>query len=248
MKLAIAIVLVLAAHAAADPALPRVLTAPTAWLPAENTVVGMAGLDQRGDGAVDLDYGLGGLAAVELGADTDVRACTMPPCGTANIAPTEWQARAAFRIGARQDVLFVGQPAVVFGVRTAIGHDKVGEAYVVASRVIGLVRLHAGVGAMDAQQRGFAAMGTQVRPLAGLELTPPQYPKTSLMGDVAWLPRYELTTPTPERVIGIGVRYQALAWASIELDVRNRQDEGLQASTVMVRINGVLGRTQESRR
>ena len=42
------------------------------------------------------------------------------------------------------------------------------------------------------------------------------------------------------RETGGGVRYQALTWGSIELDVRHRQDEGLGASTVMVRVNGVL--------
>ena len=239
MKLVVAILIVvvlgLGAHAAADPALPRVLTAPTAWLPPAGGVIGMVGVDQHGDGSAELDYGLGDLAAVALDADTDVR-----EQGTDNVTTPRWQARATFRIGAHQDAWFVGQPAVAFGVRTVIGNiHEVGEAYVVASRVLGHVRVHAGIGAMDARHANDPAMGTQLRPLAGLELTPPQYPKTSLIGDVAWLPRFEPTTPTPERVIGIGVRYQSLRWASIELDVRSRQGEGLQDSTVMVRINVV---------
>src|SRR2546421_3515031 len=100
---------------------------------------------------------------------------------------------------------------------------------------------------MDARHSPDTRMGTTVRPLGGLEVTPPQYPKTTLMGDIAWLPRYQPDDPatmlsgnTPEWLIGWGVRYQALTWGSIELDVRHRQDEGLSDSTVMVRVNGVL--------
>jgi hypothetical protein len=39
---------------------------------------------------------------------------------------------------------------------------------------------------------------------------------------------------------GIGVRYQALWWGSIELGVRFREDEGLSQTTALVRLNGVL--------
>jgi hypothetical protein len=248
---AITIALVASRTAAADPPLPRVLTAPTAWLPPEGSVVGMAGVDHRGDGSAEVGFGLGGLASFELDADTDARECAAPPCavmGTDNLAHTKWQARGAFRMGLRQDMLFKGSPALVLGFRTAFGHvRRLGEAYLVASRAIGLVRLHAGVAAMDAQHPMNLRMGTVIRPLAGLEITPPQYPKTTLMGDIAWIPRFEPDDPTtmksrntPEWVIGWGVRYQALTWGSIELDVRHRESEDLGASTVMVRINGVL--------
>jgi hypothetical protein len=39
---------------------------------------------------------------------------------------------------------------------------------------------------------------------------------------------------------GWGVRYQALSWGSIELDVRHREADDVGGSTVMVRVNGVL--------
>lgn len=248
---ALALAIVAARTAAADPVLPRVLAAPTAWLPPAGTAIGTASLDQRGDGSIDLGVGLGDLASVELGADSDVRDCAQPPCashGTDNLARPRWQARATFRIGARQDALFAGQPAVALGVRTAIDRARrVGEAYVVGSRVIGPARLHAGIVALDAGRDTRARMGTQLRPLGGVELTPPQYPKTSLLADLAWLPRFEpddavtmAVRTTPEWLFGWGVRYQALGWASIELDVRHREHEGLGASTVMIRINSVL--------
>lgn len=241
MKLALLITLVASGTALADPALPRVLTAPTAWLPPEGGVIATAGLDHRGEASIDVGYGLGGLAGVDLGVDTDDRECTIATCSMDSLASPQYLARAAFRIGARQDQWFAGQPALALIVRETIGNSlRVGEADAVASRVIGLARIHGGVAVLDASDNG-DRMGSTVRPLAGLELTAPQYPKTTLLGDVAWTPLFQAAAPpTPEYVIGWGVRYQSFTWASIELDVRHRENEGLGASTVMVRANVVL--------
>src|SRR5258705_2946403 len=105
----LAVVLALVRIASADPApLPHVLTAPTAWLPGPGTVVGIAGLDHRGDGHIGVGYGLGELAAVELGDDTDVRACTAPPCTTDNRANPLRLGRASFKLAAREDAWFAG--------------------------------------------------------------------------------------------------------------------------------------------
>lgn len=249
---------VAAADPAGDPPLPRVLTAPTAWLPPAGTIVGTAGggvgaegLGSAGEGLFVLGYGLGGLAAVELGADRDVRGCTA--CAT-DRPEGIWLGRAAFRLGARQDAWFTGMPALVLGVRTtwaARGHDfgaaRVSEAYVVASRVAGPVRVHAGAAAIDAGYRD-VGRAAAVRPLGGLEWTPRDLPRSSLMVDVAWLPRLEPDRITLEWAAGIGVRYQALSWGSIELAVRNRQDDGLAGTTVMVRVNGVWALADRTRR
>jgi hypothetical protein len=82
-----------------------------------------------------------------------------------------------------------------------------------------------------------------VRPVGGVEWTPPQYPKTTLMGDVSYVP-FLRDTVVPEValewVAGWGVRYQAFEWSAIELAVRHREDEGLGDSTVMVRFQGVF--------
>jgi hypothetical protein len=227
----LAVIALLVRTASADPDLPRVLTAPTAWLPAEGTLVGTAGLDHRGAGSLVLSYGLGGLAAIEVGADSDERECS--PC-IATLEP-----HAAFRIGARQDAWFAGQPALALAVETGFGASRASTAAVVGSRVLGLVRVHAGVMVLDARV-GDLRLGPTVRPTAALELTPPAYPKTTLLGDLAWQPRFEPMRPGSEWVAGWGVRYQALRWGSIELDVRHREGEGLAGSTVLVRVNGVL--------
>jgi hypothetical protein len=244
---AIIAIALMARTATADPSLPRLLTAPTAWLPAEGAVIGTAGLDHRGDGSIDVGYGLGGLAEVDVGADTDLRACVGGPCGATRRATAQWLGHAAFRVGARQDAWFAGQPALLVGVTTGFGHPRATEAYVIASREVSVVRLHAGAAVLDARV-GDARMGLRVRPVAGLELMPPQYPKTTLLTDVAWVPRFEPDHATLEWVGGVGVRYQALRWSSIELDVRHRGGEDLGATTVFVRINGVWGgRSQGSK-
>jgi hypothetical protein len=233
------------APAAAEPARARilggrVLGAPTAWLPEAGAATATLGIDHRGDGMAIASYGLGDLAEVELGADSDVRACT--DC-TARPVPLVL-ARAAFRIGARQDAWFRGMPALALGVRAgfaARGHDvhepRTTDAYAVASRDLGVVRLHAGVDAISASAGGRRA-AARLRPLAALELHPPMYPRSSLLTDVAWQPTLDAGRgPVLGWIVGIGVRYQAFSWASIELAVRAREAEDLGASTVMVRVN-----------
>jgi hypothetical protein len=228
---------------AAEPTGARVLTSPAAWLPRAGEIAAMLGLDHRGDAAATVGYGLGGLAEVELGTERDIRACT--DC-TARPRPV-WLGRAAFRVGARQGAWFTGMPAIVFGVRTtfaARGHEvhepRASDAYLVASRELGVVRLHAGIDAISASVSGRRA-AARLRPLAGLELHPPMYPRSSLLGDLAWQPTLDAQNgPTLGWLLGIGVRYQAFPWASVELAVRARQAEDLGASTVMIRLNAVL--------
>ncbi len=230
--LTIGVALAMPRLAAADPLIERVLTAPTAWLPASGAVVGTAGIDHRGDGTLIVGYGLGGLSEVELGADTDVRLH-----GTPLIL-----GRAGFRLGAMRPA---GLPAaIVLGVRTtfaAHGHDvhepRVSNAYLVASGDFSIVRAHAGID-LVAARAGDRTLDATARPTAGLELRPPQYPRTTLMGDLAWEPELDATTaPTLRWLAAWGVRYQALDWASIELAVRHREGEDLGGSTVMIRVN-----------
>ena len=232
MKLAAYILLVASTAAAADPVEPRLLTAPTAWLPDANGVVASAGLDMRGQTSLSGDFGIGGIGELELDVDSDVRECAAPPCGTSTgqaLATPLHLARAAFRVGAPQDAWFDGEPAVALGVRETIaaGH-AVGEAYLVASRELGPVRLHAGLDALQSLHQLF--------PLGGVEYTPPQFPKTTLMADLAWQPIFNEMTPSYEWIGGVGVRYRTLSWLSVELDYRTREGESLAGSTVLARV------------
>jgi hypothetical protein len=249
-RCAVVITCALARVAAADPAAPpppvlldHVLTAPTAWLPEAGTLVGWAGLDHHGDGSIDVGYGLGGLAAIDAGADTDVRAGTAG-CGTGCASPITL-GRVGFRLGARPDAAFAGSPAVVVGTRVTFAGDghRVTDLYVVASRALGPLRIHAGADAFDARASSDATpLGATVRPTFGIELTPPQYARTTLLADIAWLPRFDGATTSVEYLAGGGVRYQALSWGAIELDVRAREGEGLGDARVLVRLDGVWAR------
>ena len=252
----VALAVVAAAGVAhADPAAPRVLAAPTAWLPPGGAVVAsggtLHGAEQTvGFGLLDAGVGLGGLASVHVGADTDVRGCI-----TGCERPEGLLlGRAAFRLGARQDAWFSGMPALLVGVRTtyaARGHDfgraRVTDAYAAASRELGSVRLHAGV-SITAAAFGDeeVELAPTARPFGGVEWTPPMYPRTSVLADVMWLPELAPDAIELAWVAGWGVRYQALPWGSIELAVRHREDEGLGASTVMIRLNGVFARTKQA--
>jgi hypothetical protein len=242
-----AAVIAAARPVAADPVGSRVLTAPTAWLPPPGAATATLGIDHRGDTAAFASAALDGLAEVEIDEDSDVRGCAAPAgqdCAMQRVALR--LGRAAFRIGARQDAWLRGMPALVLGVRAsfaayepAVAAPRVTDAYLVASRDLGVVQLHAGADALAASVAGQRS-AARVRPLAGVELHPPMYPKSSLLGDIAWEPELDAVHgPVLRWLLGIGVRYEAFSWASVELAVRARQDEDLGSATVMVRVNAI---------
>lgn len=226
--------------AAEDPTASRALTAPTAWLPPSGGLVLTTTMDHRFDGSAVIGYGLG-PGALELGTDTDVRVCATCDGDAAPI----YLGRAAFKMGLAQDRPFRGMPAIAIGVRATFGSSggarvRVTEAFAVASRVVGPLVVHAGAQAVDASADG-VELGVSIKPIAALEWTPGQYPNTTVVTDLAFVPLIRAGDPTLEWVAGAGVRYNALRdWGAIELAVRVREDEGLGDTTVMVRLNGVL--------
>jgi hypothetical protein len=225
--------------AAADPDGARVFTAPTAWLPPAGAASATLGIDHRGDTTAIASFGLG-IAEAEIDEDTDIRGCM--DCTARPVALR--LGRASFRLGAGQDAWFRGMPALVLGVRAtfaaydpAVPDPRASDAYAVASRDLGIVRIHAGVDALSASVAGRRA-AARLRPLAGLEIHPPMYPRSSLLGDIAWEPNLDAVAgPSLGWLLGVGVRYQAFSWAQVELAVRARQGEDLGATTVMVRVN-----------
>ncbi len=237
--------------AAADRSAPdRVITMPTAWIPHAGGVVATGTLDHRLAGSVDVGLGVGDIAELSVGTDSDVRICDdCEGAGRGDARPI-YLGRATFRLGAPEDAWFSGMPAVVFGVRASFASSgprraRVGEAYVVASRELGPLRLHAGAMAFDGSLDD-ERLGTTVRPIAGLAWTPGQYPRTSVLADLAWAPLLRTgDTLDMEWIGGLGVRYQALSWGSIDLVVRHRKDDGLGDNTVLVRLVGAFDRTSE---
>ena len=242
MRWLLAIAIAASRAASADPVLDHVIDVPTAWLPHAGDAYGSAALDHHAKGSIVLGYGFGGVGALEVGADNDIHQCSAPPCNPDNPAGSYTQGFAAFRMGVPQDRVFYGQPAVLVGyaMETLRAHHRVAQAYLVASRLLGPVALHSGAQVFDAQDAAGMAMGARVVPFGAIEYVPAQYPKTTMMADIGFLP--ELATPTPvlKSLAGVGVRYQALTWGSIELDWRVRQfEDAISDSAIMVRVNGV---------
>ena len=226
MLRAITILAITGGLATASPVHDRVLTVPTAELPAAGEVIASGALDRHGAIGLDAGYGFAGLAELELAlADGDAR--------DGNGLAVE-RSTAAFRIGVHGDAWFSGQPAIALGVRTTIGTDKATSAYVVASRRIAFVSLHLG-GSLEAVVN---ARPTVVRPLAGFELRPPAFPKTTLLADLSWQPTFVATMPTEQLAFSWGVRYQALRWAAIELAVRH-DGRSFGDPDVFVRVTGM---------
>lgn len=246
---ALAILLGSARGAGADPVMGRVLTAPTAWLPPSGAIVGTIGSDHRGAGTFDVGIGLGGIASIDVGLDTDVRGCSVCDPSDGDSAPL-WMGRAAFRMGARQDAWFRGMPALVIGLRNTFathGHTfgaaRSTDAYVVASRSLGQVRLHVGAQVTEAAYGAREVhLDPTLRPIIGFEWTPPIYPRSTLIGDFVWTPMMQPDAIRMKYMGGLGVRYQAVWWGSVELGVRFREDEGLAQTTALVRLNGVLSK------
>jgi hypothetical protein len=236
VRRALLILVAAAGLAHASPVHDRVLLAPTAELPAAGGVIASSSLDRHGAFALDAGYGLGGIAEVELAlADSDARGMCTIGCQPIELAT------AAFRFGAPEDAAFVGQPAVVLGVRSTIDASadhgsRATTAYLVASRRIDLISLHAGGELVAAGNVGAVDPPVRIRPLAGFELRPPAFPKTTLLADLTWQPKFA-TTATSELAFAWGVRYQSLKWAAIELAVRH-DASGFGDPDVFVRVTG----------
>jgi hypothetical protein len=234
------IVAAIAGTAQARPVHDRVWLAPTAELPPEGDVVGAISLDRHGGFDMTGGYGFGGIAELEIAiANSDARLCD--PC-----SPLE-RGTATFRVGAREDDLFEGAPALVLGVEAGFDAHASGlhatEAYVVATRHIDAVTLHAGVAATATGHDNSGAT-TLVRPVGGIELIPPAFPKTTLLADVSWQPKFAtvaaMTTSTSELAFAWGVRYQTFPWLAVELAVRH-DASAFGDPDVLVRVTGQWG-------
>lgn len=242
------VVLLTATPVAADgPTSPRVVHAPTAWLqPAGQLHVQLA-TSHRLAPSGSVAFGLGNLAEVDLELTDRLIAC--PGCGDERDEDNLVAATALFKMGLRSEHL-----GVALGFRRTIatraveagGRDAELEAanlYLVGGLRWAGLELHGGAELHDARHgdtRLPRSATRALRPLAALAWTPPPYPRTTMLVDVAWMPEVKDAGPRLHFVIGWGVRYQALRWGAIDLLVRQREDQSLGDATVMVRVSGAL--------
>jgi hypothetical protein len=198
---------------------PRVVQAPTAWVAGRNSLFASAGVDHHAAPFAALTAGLGGVAELDLTL-SDV---------SGELTPT-----ALFKAGAA----YRGRIGGAIGFRKSLARRGTAQAFVVASANLGQLRLHAGVEGWGVE----GPMGEHelpgVRPLAGLDWTPPIYPRTTILADLVWAPRAD--DPRLEWVGSIGARYAPFAWASIELGFQVREHDLLDRPSIFVRVNGRL--------
>ncbi len=263
MRLSVAIAAALMASATAvaraePPAPPRVINAPTGRLQPSGHLFATGGLFVVPDRTPMLGatLGLGDLAEVEL--EVTDRAAVCPGCTSrAQVAESIAMTTAAFKIGLPAGHYAAWQPAVALGLRSPVSARRIdfggrtrelraARMFLAVSQKLGDVWLHAGADVWDAESAtpdGAVTLHDQplsrrVRPFAGLEWNPSIYPRTRLLVDGSWAPVFTPAGPQLRWLLGWGVRYQALSWGSIELDVRHREGGGLQDTEVTVRLNG----------
>lgn len=245
------------------PPAPRVIDVPTARLQPSGRIYASGGAFVIPDRTpfVGVTLGLGGLADVDLELTDQAAVCR--DCSPDEPIPSSIALMtAAFKLGLEEGRLHQWQPAIALGLRApildrtvdfadlpGIEHDiRAARMYLVASKHAGPVDLHLGGEIWDAEsevggttvQLHDEPLSRRLRPLAGLEWNPSIYPRTRLLADIGWAPVFEDGQVELRWLFGWGVRYQAMSWASIELDVRHREEGGLADSEVTVRLNSVL--------
>lgn len=226
------------------PVQPRVFHVPTAWLQPHGALFGVAGLSHRVDPFVAVTAGLGGVAEVDVQL-TD----------TSNVAiPT-----ALFKTGVAARRLGRWQPALALAFRKSFtgpavtlpsGGDPVtvrtAQLSLAASLTAGAVDLHAGIDLWDAAVdvtalHDDAELSARVRPFVGLEWRPRIYPRSTVLADLGWAPRFAAPDDVTLRwVAGAGIRYQALSWGAVDLAVRFREGDKLDDAAVFVRLSAFL--------
>jgi hypothetical protein len=260
--LAVAVALAIGAGATAaraEPVLPpRVVHVPVGRVLPRGKLHGTLGVNMRVGSMLVFTGGLADLAELELGVTDDLMTCD--PCEGDDLSRRhQIPLVAGFKLGVNQGTWHPLQPSLALGVKVSAGGRtlpwadtaaKVAYAYAAASwNLGGGVRLHGGAtlsasrhALADGTTFELAASSDTIRPFAGVEVTPSFYPRTTLFADLMWQPELGPTQSRLRWIGGWGARYQALSWGSIELDLRHRQGDDLQGSTVLLRLNGVLPR------
>lgn len=249
----------------APPQAPRVYHVPTAWLQPHAGVYGTAGANHRGGLTVAVAAGLGNIAELDISVSDRFVMCDVCE-GESRDTQEAYIASAKFKVGVDQGVIGRYAPAIALGFRRSLyGAERqtgsmtlspeFGEMYLAVSYNVSRLELHVGAEMWDALslEDGPALhdqpVADQIRPFGGLSYRPARYPRTSMMIDFGWVPEFRATEgPELEWVGGIGVRYQALSWGSVELAVRARENGAVDDAVAFLRFNGAFGKSASSSR
>ncbi|MBI4509066.1 MAG: hypothetical protein HY698_05495 [Deltaproteobacteria bacterium] len=215
------------ATAAADPPdldpqpAPRVFAVPTAWLVPNGGTIATAGLSHRGEPFTAVSAGLGGVAELDL---TFARRDGL------------WQPSALFKLGGS-----VAKLPVALGFRRSLAvSEKNAVLYGALTLASRPVLLHVAIEAWQAQERtraGLPEVPLTVRPALGLEWNPWIAPRSTVLLDFGWKPRFADGGASLAWHGNWGVRVRIVQSMSLELGVEMRQDEAIDRPSVFVRLN-----------
>jgi hypothetical protein len=228
-------------------------------------------MDQEFRPTGSASIGLGGIAEVGLQLQNERSECD--PCeDTSTDAVVLNVASAFFKMGTPEGLGHKHLPAFALVFRKAlltdaqvftdperVISDPLRETQgamltAMSSKTIGPAAVHMGaellVSSGTALQGDFGVDEYVVRPALAAQWTPSQYPLSTFLVDLRWVPALEEKNDAFEwdarMTAAWGVRYRALSWASVDLNVRRQDGEGLGDALVTLGVRGHFDLTSGS--
>lgn len=243
---------------------PRTIMNTTAWVPEAAELNFSLGMDQELRPTGGLSVGLGDIAEVGLQLQHERSECD--PCEDPSKDATILNvASAFFKMGTPEGFVHTHTPALALVFRKALLQEaqyftdnerpltkplretRGAMLTAMASKTLGPAALHLGaellVSSGTMLQGDFGVDEAVVRPALAAEWTPAKYPLSTFMVDVRWVSELEDTGGASREwdtrmSAAWGVRYQALNWASVDLNVRRQNGQGLGNALVTFGVRG----------
>ena len=239
---------------------PRTISTQTAWMVEPGVLHVGLGLEQKLHPVGELAFGLGSLSEVGITLQRERTECSTCDEGSQdrNVA------MAYFKVGSPEGALHPAVPAVALIFRKSLPQGlqvfsspneslanpdnlaatPTAVASAVVSKSLMGASLHLGAELLAAQ-RGLATSNAlrnpTIRPVAGIHYVPAAYPDTTLLADVHWIPSQDADGTWGSVWNGAaGVRYKALDWASVDLNIRLQEHQGAGDALVVLGARGTF--------
>ncbi len=217
---------------------PRAITTATAFIPNAGEVFYSGGLDHKFQPSGFATIGLAKIAEVGLSLD---REWTDP-------SAQKKTAMAHFKMGSPEGFLHSWMPAFAILYRKSLKDSvqffsgtripRLATLSVLASKNMGPISVHLGGELLSAQMEQEQSQH-KFSPTLAIEWHPAQYPKTTLLADLRWIPSETNDLAiTPIWNLAWGVTYQAFTWASVDLNVRHQEGESSNDAVVTLGLAG----------
>ncbi len=241
----------------------RTISNTTAWVSKAGELNLALGMDQETRPTGSASIGLADIA--ELGVQLQNERSECDPCSEPSTdAAILNVASAFFKMGTPEGMFHRYVPAFALVFRKALLVDA--QVFTDAERVIsdperetrgamltamssktlGPAAIHLGaellVSSGTALQGDFGVDEYVIRPALAAQWTPSKYPLSTFLVDLRWVPKLEEENDSYEwstrMTAAWGVRYEALDWASVDLNLRRQDGEGLGDALVTLGVRG----------